>query len=357
MSNPALKASLRSLLRSQNISKDEQTLALRQLLQPTEDVADLLAETVHERLVKGVGNKVFLRGLVEFSNRCQKNCCYCGLRAKNSNVSRYAMEYDEIVEVIERGYEAGLRSFLLQGGELGGAGAVELVASVFAWMHERWGPAVRPVLSIGELTTEQYQEIIEAAGGNARYLLRIEASTKERYASLHPKDERHSFSARLAALKALRDTGWQVGTGVLIGVPGQSTHDLVDDLLFLANSDIDMCGMGPYVAHPDTPLGEQLAPSISLRIAWTLQSMALLRLLQPRINMAATTALQTLDPMGLERGLAMGANVIMPNLTPLRYREDYQLYTGKTLVADSLEQLLDQLQARVRQQGRGALHR
>ena len=317
--------------------------ALLRFLDGDERSDSWLVERIDERLSEGVGESVYLRGLVEFSSRCRKDCYYCGLRRSNTRAGRYTMPFEEIVESIERGYEAGLRSFLLQGGERLGEESIRLVERVFAWMHERWGTEVRSVLSLGELSRVQCERLIAAAGGSARYLLRIEASEVSLYEALHPRDELHSYATRVATLTALRSTGWQVGSGVLIGAPGQGLAHLVSDLIFLLEQDLDMCGMGPFIAHPETPFAESEVGSVERRVELSLRMLALLRLLAPDINIAATTALQTLAADGLERGLACGANVVMPNLTPRKYRERYHLYTGKKSVADRLSELLTQL--------------
>lgn len=319
---------------------------LRAILDAPQDTDQPLFDAAVQALERTNGRSVFLRGIVEFSNACRKDCLYCGVRRSNANVDRYTMPFDEIVECFERGYALGLRSFLLQSGEALGDAHLALVERVLRWMQTRWGDSVRPVLSLGELPRETYRQLHEAGGG--RYLLRIETSDPDLYSRLHPKDAHHRFDDRVQALHDLRETGWQVGTGVLIGVPWQTTDHLAGDLLFMRALDIDMCGMGPYLEHADTPLWQvrDLVPDTATRVRLTLRMIALLRLLLPDANTSATTALQTIHPQGLELGLKAGANVFMPNLTPLRYRENYNLYEGKVLVADTLEQILGRMMAR-----------
>lgn len=290
------------------------------------------------------GPEVYLRGLVEFSNLCSRNCLYCGLRSGNTFLPRYTMSLEEITAVLDEGWEAGLRSFLLQSGELRGFPHTALASLVLEWAERRWGDEVRMVLSMGEYPRASLEELRKAGGD--RYLLRIESSDPELFARLHLDGPSPGFQARLQCLLDLKATGWQTGSGVLIGVPGQTTAHLAGDLLFLRDLQVDMCGMGPWIEHPGTPLYEQrgLAPSREERVALTLRMTALLRILMPDINIAATTALQTLQACGgLEAGLRAGANVVMPSLTPARYRELYDLYEGRAAVPDRLHDTLAHL--------------
>jgi len=303
-------------------------------------------------LKRTLGNSVYLRGIVEISNACQKNCFYCGLRRDNTGLARYSMPYEEIVDALRRGYDSGLRSFLLQSGEMLGGAHIDKVVRVLEWMGEEYGDSVRMVLSLGELPKGVLKRLRKAGGH--RYLLRIEASDQQLYMKLHPRNSIHRHSSRLTCLEDLRETGWQVGTGVLIGVPWQDVENLANDLQFMQKMDIDMCGMGPYLEHEDTPFWEKrkLIPQREQRYRWTLRMIALLRILMPNINIAATTALQTISPSGLERGLAAGANVFMPNLTPLKYRRNYDLYEGKAEVHDTLEDVVKKMVRRCKAIGR-----
>lgn len=286
------------------------------------------------------GPGVYLRGIVEVSNACQKNCFYCGLRRDNSGMARYRMNPQEVMEALTHGWKAGLRSFLLQSGELLGEDYIDEVCTILAECRSRWGDSVRMVLSLGELPADVLDRLREAGGG--RYLLRIETSDRELYGRIHPRDGIHRWSARDACLRHLRSTGWQTGSGVLVGFPWQTASVLAGDLEYLVALDIDMCGMGPWIEHQGTPLNEfrEQAPPRARRVALTLRMIALLRILMPEINISATTALQTLDQEGLEKGLEAGGNVFMPNLTPLKYRANYNLYEGKTAVADDLESMI-----------------
>ncbi|MCK4807330.1 MAG: [FeFe] hydrogenase H-cluster radical SAM maturase HydE, partial [Candidatus Aegiribacteria sp.] len=298
-----------------------------------------------------VGPAVYLRGLVEISNRCRKNCFYCGLRRDNSSISRYTIPFEEITACLESGYSKGLRSFLLQSGELLGEKHIELIEGVLKWSMFNL-PDVKMVLSVGELHFEEYDRMLHA--GAHRYLLRIETSSPELYSKYHPPDEIHSYQERLKDIEYLRNSGWQAGTGVLIGLPGQTEEDLANDLLFMRYIDIDMIGMGPYIENRETPLWDRRneLPSIDDRILLTLRMIALARMLMPSVNIAATTALQTVSSDGLERGLMAGANVVMPNLTPPAYRDNYNLYHGKTFVGDTFKEIIEDLDHRSRSNDR-----
>lgn len=304
--------------------------------------ADQLYSRARNVLLDHSGDGVYLRGLVEVSNRCRKNCFYCGLRRDNRLIDRYTMPPEEIISCLEKGYTAGLRSFLLQSGESLGPEHIDLVMQVLKWCSKSI-PDARIVLSLGELGPETLDRLRGA--GAHRYLLRIEASSPDLYQRLHPSDRLHCYASRLEVLEHLRDSGWQTGTGVLIGLPGQKETDLAEDLLFMKDFDVDMIGMGPYIENSETPLYSRRneLSSPDERAELTARMIALARILMPTVNIAATTALQTVSPHGLRRGLCAGANVVMPNLTPLKYRDSYSLYRGKTRVADTLDEILDSL--------------
>jgi biotin synthase len=310
-----------------------------------------LFAAARQTLLTSVGDGVYLRGIVEISNHCRKNCLYCGLRRDNRRVRRYSMSRGEILAAIRMGYSAGLRSFLLQAGELPGPGQLDLVCDVLSSTASEM-PGVRMVLSLGELPGESLARL--RAAGAHRYLLRIEASSEDFYRRFHPDDGLHDHAARKAVLADLRGSGWQTGTGVLIGLPGQTAEHLAQDLLFMRELDIDMCGMGPFLVHEDTPMRDMVdeLPDPAERVLLTLRMIALARLMMPTINISATTALQTLHKEGLELGLSAGANVVMPNLTPAQYRKAYNLYQGKVQVDDGLLNLLSRLETRCAALGR-----
>lgn len=286
-----------------------------------------------------IGNKVHLRGLVEISNICRKNCLYCGIRASNGCATRYEISDDEILYAAKFAFEQGYGSLCIQSGERTDAAFTGRITKLVKQIKALSGGALGITLSLGEQSFETLHEWFEA--GAHRYLIRIEASNPQLYAKLHPEDNLHSYENRLQVLRDLRSIGWQVGSGVMIGLPYQTFDDLAGDLLFLKDFDIDMVGMGPYIPHPDTPLGrlclsgEAVIPSEADRLTLSLKMVALLRLLMPDINIAATTALEVLDPQGREMAVKAGANIVMPNISPSAVRAQYDLYEGKKNLTES----------------------
>lgn len=273
-----------------------------------------------------VGRRVYLRGLIELSNRCRKNCFYCGIRNGNGRAERYELTDGEVLEAARGAWRAGYGSVVIQAGERTDGAFVERVERLVEEIGRMSEGKLGITLSLGEQTEEVYRRWYRA--GAHRYLLRIEASSPVLYGRLHPAD--HRYEQRLEALEALREAGYQVGTGVMIGLPFQRVEDLADDLLFFRRMDIDMCGMGPYIEHPQTPLaGVRSEFTREERLQLALRMIALLRLEMPDINIAATTALHALHPRGRELGVAAGANILMPNVTPEVVRGSYRLYEGK----------------------------
>jgi biotin synthase len=275
---------------------------------------------------KHVGTKVYFRGIIELSNICSKNCFYCGIRSDNKNVRRYQMQREEILSEARWCFEQRYGSLVLQAGEREDKKWTDFITSLIRDIKEVSDNKLGITLSLGEQTEEVYQDWFEA--GAHRYLLRIETSNPELYKTLHPKD--HSFQRRLRCLRDLNKLGYQTGTGVMMGLPGQTAGDLADDILFFHDEDMDMLGMGPFIPHKDTPLGhliESYDPDDALEKG--LKMIAACRIALKDVNIASTTALQALMPTGRELGLLAGANVIMPNVTDTRYREGYQLYEGK----------------------------
>ena len=279
-----------------------------------------------------VGESVYLRGLVEISNICRKNCLYCGIRRDNRRTGRYELDSGEVLEAAAFAAKEGYGSLVIQGGERTDRRFVDKITALLVEIKRRWPLGI--TLSLGEQPEEVYREWFEA--GAHRYLLRIESSTRELYEKIHQVDDVHSYWTRVQALKDLRGCGYQVGTGVMIGLPFQTAAHLADDLLFFKEMDIDMCGMGPYLEHSDTPLYayRNLIPDQMRRLDLSLRMVALLRILMPDINIAATTAMQAIVPDGRERAIMAGANVLMPNLTISEVREEYQIYQNKPGVGE-----------------------
>lgn len=290
-----------------------------------------------------VGNRVYLRGLIELSNICGKDCYYCGIRHSNRETNRYILTHEEVMHAVSSAHRQGFGSVAIQSGEVATKTLIGKIDAIVREAKKRTNGEIGITLSCGEQTEETYRRWFES--GADRYLLRIESSSEKLYKWLHPDDALHSYSKRLKALEALRKTGYQTGTGVMIGLPFQTMENLVDDLLFMKQSDIDMCGMGPYIEHAHTPLWafrDQLLP-LAERLNLGLRMVSLLRILMPDINIAATTALQAIAMDGCEQAIRVGANVLMPNITPQKYRKDYFLYENKPLSARDDEEELHYL--------------
>ena len=338
---------LLSLLHEKKLSKE----SLVQLLAVTGDDEKALFGHAEKVKDENVGNTVYLRGLIEFSNICEKNCYYCGIRRDNSDTHRYCLTHDEAIESVRFAHENGFGSVAIQSGELSSKAFTEKIDLLLKEAMRITNGEIGITLSCGEQSEDVYRRWFE--NGAQRYLLRIESSTPELYKKLHPNNELHSYTNRINALESLKKCGYQVGTGVMIGLPFQTAEHLANDLLFMKQLDIDMCGMGPYIEHARTPLYEhksQLLP-LQKRLNLSLKMVALLRILMPDINIAATTALQTIEKNGRERAIQVGANVLMPNITPKKYRDDYFLYENKPVSAQSDEDELRFLEERLKNIG------
>jgi biotin synthase len=349
MSDPVSTA-LARLRARQTVGRDE----LAQLL-ATRDPAhgEAIRSEAEAVLLEQCGRAVRLRGLIEFSNRCVCDCLYCGIRRSNRGLRRFTLAEDEMIECARWCAERGYASVVLQSGERRDAPFVARVeravrAIKAATQCARLPDGLGITLCVGEQSPETYRRWFEA--GAHRYLLRMETSDAALFARLHPAAQ--SYAARRACLETLRDIGYQVGTGVMIGLPGQTPAQLADDLLFFRQLDVDMLGMGPYIPHRDAALAAWPVVDVAERMRLGLRMIALARLLLVDVNIAATTALQTLDPRGREQGLRHGANVLMPQVTPLRFRRLYTLYEGKPCLDDDAGQCADCLEGRVRSVGR-----
>jgi biotin synthase len=292
-----------------------------------------------------VGRVVFLRGLIEMSNQCRRNCHYCGIRRANSEVNRFTLTAEEIVAAAQKARDFGYGSIVLQGGELQGSRHVDFIADTLEQIHAVTNGELGVTLSLGEQTRSTYHRWREA--GAHRYLLRMETTDRDLYRELHP--DHPDWERRRQCLDDLRTEGYQVGTGVMIGLPGQRLRQLAEDLMFFRDQDVDMIGMGPYIPHEKTPMAEHAAAFDSqMQVRLGLNMIACTRLLLPDANIASTTALQTLHPWGRELGLLAGANVIMPNVTDTRYRAAYQLYDGKPAAPENEELSRQDLEKKVR---------
>ena len=293
--------------------------------------------------LENLDNTVHLRGLIEYSSKCQKNCFYCGLRASNEQATRYEMTEAEVLTSARQAYDLNYGSVAIQCGERNSEQFCNSIEHLCREIKALSNGELGITLSCGEQTDEVYARW-KAAGAH-RYLLRIESSTESLYYKIHPHDDKHSFNQRIACIESLKRNGYQTGTGVMIGLPFQTIEHLADDLIFFKDMDVAMVGMGPYIPHPDTPLWQyrDLIPSVSERLHLTYKMIAALRLIMPKINMVAATATQTLSPDGRKKSILAGANIIMPNLSLEDYRKDYLIYPDKAAVADTAKAILQNL--------------
>jgi len=338
-----MKNEIEDILTKENFSKKD----LIRLLNTNEEESRKIFEKSKAVKEEQVGKKVYFRGLIEYSNYCSKNCLYCGIRAGNSRYIRYQMPDEEVLEAAKYAFDNKFASIVIQSGEWNDRKFINSIERLLKEIQRMSKDMLHVTLSLGEQTEKTYQRWFEA--GAHRYLLRIEVSNPELYRKLHPNDKHHDYNERTEALRRLRKVGYQVGTGVMIGLPFQTISDLADDLIFFRDFDIDMAGMGPYIEHEDTPLYQfrnQLLP-LRERFLLTLKMVALLRIIMKDINIAATTAMQTIDPQGREKALLAGANVIMPNLTPVKYRQNYLLYENKPCLDEEAAECKTCLEARI----------
>ncbi|MBN1650738.1 MAG: [FeFe] hydrogenase H-cluster radical SAM maturase HydE [Bacteroidales bacterium] len=306
-----------------------------------------LFEYAAEIKKREIGNKVYFRGLLEYANACSKDCYYCGIRKSNTGIQRYQMEKEEVLKAAQYAYENDFASLVIQSGERSDSRFVDQIEELLKDLKKIGNGTLGITLSCGEQTKETYQRWY--AAGAHRYLLRIEASNEKLYHRIHPQNDKHNFNKRIQSIYHLKEVGFQTGTGVMIGLPFQTLDDLANDLLFFKAMDIDMVGMGPYIEHQETPLYQYSSQILPLkdRLDLSLKMVALLRIIMPKINIAATTAMQTIDPQGREKAIAIGANVIMPNLTPLKYRDDYLLYNNKIGLDETFETQKKDLEANI----------
>lgn len=308
--------------------KAEQMLSVGELdclltTKDTETVEKLKAEA--RMAAQSVyGKQIYIRGLIEFTNYCKNDCYYCGIRRSNRNAQRYRLTEEDILACCKEGYELGFRTFVLQGGE-DGYYTDEKLTALIRKIKEVY-PDCALTLSIGEKSEESYRAYKEA--GADRYLLRHETAREEHYRKLHP--EEMSCENRKNCLRTLKKLGYQTGAGFMVGSPYQTIDDLVEDFLFLKELDPEMVGIGPFIAHQDTPFHDEKSGTLED----TLFYLALLRLMLPNVLLPATTALGTICPKGRELGVKSGANVVMPNLSPVSVRKKYMLYDGKICTGD-----------------------
>lgn len=319
----------------------EQILSREEFISLIENRNPELAGYLFERALavrhRHYGHDVYIRGLIEFTNYCKNDCFYCGLRASNRNAQRYRLSKEQIMDCCREGYRLGFRTFVLQGGEDPWYNADRIEDLVRTIKSEFSDCAV--TLSVGEHPREVYQRWYDA--GADRYLLRHETATAKHYSMLHPANL--SLENRLRCLWDLKEIGYQVGCGIMVGSPGQTTENIADDLLFMAKFQPDMVGIGPFIPQHDTPFRDKTAGTLEL----TVFLLGIIRLMLPQVLLPSTTALGTIHPTGREQGILAGANVCMPNLSPTEVREKYALYDNKICTGDEAAQSLNSLKKRM----------
>ena len=298
---------------------------LQRMLSCNNDEQKLLFAKAEHIRKQYIGNSVYGRALIELSNICAKDCYYCGIRKSNKNVDRYALDLDSIKQSIDIAIESQIGSIAIQSGELNSPTFVNSISEIVDYIHQK-SPEIGITLSCGEHSKEVYKKWREL--GAERYLLRIETSTKELYYNYHPENDNHNFEHRLKCLQHIKDTAYQTGTGVMIGLPKQRDEDLANDLVFMRDFGIHMCGMGPFIPCNDTPL-EDSTPTFDNVFEKSLRMIACLRIIMPDINIVASTAMETIHSNGRNLAIKAGANIIMPNLNPINHRKKYSLYNKK----------------------------
>lgn len=324
------------LLKNQNLSKDEFCHIVS-----TDEYDEILYEKADDARKEYYGTDVYVRGLIEFTNYCKNNCYYCGIRAENSNAVRYRLDKPTILECCKRGYELGYRTFVLQGGE-DPYYSDKLICEIVSEIKESY-PDCAVTLSIGEKEKQSYIEYYRA--GADRYLLRHESADSTHYGLLHPLSM--SSDNRKRCLYDLKEIGYQVGAGFMVGSPFQTTDNIYEDFRFLKALEPDMIGIGPYITHKDTPFCEYKSGELKL----TLRLISILRLMFPYALIPATTALGTVAADGREQGLKAGANVLMPNLSPVDVRKKYEIYDNKICTGEEAAECRDCLERRVEAAG------
>lgn len=324
------------LFETGDLSDDELKILIE-----SDEFNEPLAEAADIRRRENYGDKVYIRGLIEFTNYCRNNCYYCGIRRDNKKAERYRLTKDEILLCCDEGYKLGFRTFVMQGGE-DPYYTDEMICDIVSKIKSRY-PDCAVTLSIGEKPRESYQAFFDA--GADRYLLRHETADPEHYGKLHP--EAMSLENRKECLFDLKEIGYQVGSGFMVGSPYQTTENLISDLHFLQKLQPDMIGIGPYITHADTPFAEFKSGDVML----TLRLVSILRLMFPYALIPSTTALGTIHPQGRELGLKAGANVVMPNLSPVSVRKLYSLYENKICTGEEAAQCRGCLERRVESAG------
>lgn len=328
---------INKLEQTRDLSQEEMLYLLDHI---DEEGRALLSDKADKARKKYYDDRVYMRGLIEFTNYCKQNCMYCGIRGSNTNVDRYRLSEEGILECVKIGYDLGYRTFVLQGGE-DPYYTDEMIVSIIQNIKKSY-PECAITLSIGEKSYDSYKKYYDA--GADRYLLRHETASKELYEKLHPK---MSLEKRVRCLYDLKEIGYQVGTGFIVGLPYQTNKHITEDLMFIKKLKPHMVGIGPFMPQKDTPLGEHQSGTASQ----TVLLISILRLMQPDLLLPATTSLGSVDPKGREKGLKAGANVVMPNLSPTDVREKYALYDGKICTGDEAAHCRHCIEGRIKSAG------
>lgn len=335
---PNMKTLIDTLESQRTLSKEEFVQLLTNYTKEDSEYLKEKAQTISQRCF---GNKVYTRGLIEFTNYCKNDCYYCGIRRSNQCVERYRLTKEEILSCCNEGYQLGFQTFVLQGGEDGRYSDEDMI-DIISTIKERY-PDCAITVSIGERTYQSYLNYYKA--GADRYLLRHETANEEHYKLLHPSNQ--SLQVRKQCLMDLKTIGYQVGTGFMVGSPYQTMECIAEDLLFIKELSPAMIGIGPFIPHHDTPFAEKSQGSYEL----TLLLISILRLMMPNALIPATTALGTINPLGRENGILAGANVVMPNLSPVSVRKKYELYDNKICTGDEAAECRVCLQNRMKKIG------
>lgn len=306
-----------------------------------EESASLLQEYAVKQRKEIYGNSVYVRGLIEISNICKNDCLYCGIRRSNNNADRYRLSQNEIIQCADVGYSLGFRTFVLQGGE-DAYYTDDLLEEIISRLKCKYDD-IAITLSLGERSFDSYKRLYDA--GADRYLLRHETADEMHYKILHP--ESMSFDNRMNCLNSLRQIGYQVGCGFMVGSPYQTPKSLAKDLKFIEKFQPDMCGIGPFIPHKDTVFKNEAAGTVEL----TCLLLSIIRLIKPNILLPSTTALGTIHPFGRERGIQSGANVVMPNLSPVSVRKKYELYDNKICTGEESAECKECLSKRMEEIG------
>ncbi|MDO4516255.1 MAG: [FeFe] hydrogenase H-cluster radical SAM maturase HydE [Bacillota bacterium] len=336
--NKNIRTLIQALAENHSLTLDEYEALITARDQEAADLLAQLARTAREAVY---GREVYTRGLIEISNICKNDCLYCGIRGSNANCDRYRLTPEDILACCQEGYALDFRTFVLQGGE-DGYFTDQVLCPLIREIKARW-PDCAVTLSLGERSRESYQRLFDA--GADRYLLRHETADEAHYRSLHPPAM--SFARRMECLRDLKEIGYQVGCGFMVGSPGQTPKTLAKDLKFIEEFQPDMCGIGPFIPHRDTPFRDCPPGDVAL----TCYLLSIIRLISPAILLPATTALGTIHPTGREMGVRAGANVVMPNLSPVAVRKKYALYDNKICTGEESAQCRGCLSARMESVG------